>query len=98
LTPHVRSRDECGTNGSSATGEYDIAQRFNARYGQVFVAPEHRIPEVAGRVMDLQVPNKKMSTTGGTELGTVLVLDEPDEIRRKVKAAVTDSGQRHRQG
>jgi tryptophanyl-tRNA synthetase len=69
----------------------DIAQRFNARYGETFVLPEHRIPRVAARIMDLQVPHKKMSTTGGTELGTVLVLDEPDEIRRKFKSAVTDS-------
>lgn len=70
----------------------DIGQRFNARYGETFVVPEHRIPEVAARVMDLQVPGKKMSTTAGTELGTVLVLDGPDEIRRKFKSAVTDSG------
>jgi tryptophanyl-tRNA synthetase len=70
----------------------DIAQRFNARYGETFVVPEHRIHQVAARVMDLQAPEKKMSTTGGTELGTVLVLDEPAEIRLKFKAAVTDSG------
>jgi tryptophanyl-tRNA synthetase len=69
-----------------------IAQRFNMRYGQTFVVPEHRIPEVAARVMDLQVPDGKMSTTGGTRLGTVLLLDEPGEIRRKFRAAVTDSG------
>jgi tryptophanyl-tRNA synthetase len=42
--------------------------------------------------MDLQEPSKKMSTTGGTELGTILMLDEPDVIRRKFKSAVTDSG------
>jgi tryptophanyl-tRNA synthetase len=70
----------------------DIAQRFNARFGETFVVPQHRISQVAARVMDLQAPEKKMSTTGGTELGTVLVLDEPDEVRRKFKAAVTDSG------
>jgi tryptophanyl-tRNA synthetase len=70
----------------------NIAERFNARYGESFVVPEHRIPPVAARVMDLQAPEKKMSTAGGTELGTVLVLDEPEEIRRKFKAAVTDSG------
>jgi tryptophanyl-tRNA synthetase len=70
----------------------DIAQRFNTRFGETFVLPEHRIPEVAARVMDLQEPSRKMSTTGGTELGTVLILDEPDEIRRKFKVAVTDSG------
>jgi tryptophanyl-tRNA synthetase len=43
----------------------DIAQRFNARFGETFVVPEHRIPQVAARVMDLQAPEKKMSTTGG---------------------------------
>lgn len=47
----------------------NIAERFNARYGESFVVPEHRIPPVAARVMDLQAPEKKMSTTGGTELG-----------------------------
>jgi tryptophanyl-tRNA synthetase len=42
--------------------------------------------------MDLQEPTKKMSTTGGTEQGTVKVLDEPDVIRKKFRSAVTDSG------
>ena len=70
----------------------DIAQRFNSRFGETFVVPAHRIPEVAARVMDLQVPTKKMSTTGGTEQGTVLILDEPDDVRRKFRSAVTDSG------
>jgi tryptophanyl-tRNA synthetase len=70
----------------------DIAQRFNARYGETFVLPSHRIPDVGARIMDLQSPDRKMSTTGGTELGTVFVLDEPDEVVRKFKSAVTDSG------
>lgn len=70
----------------------EIAQRFNSRFGETFVVPEHRIPEVGARIMDLQSPEKKMSTTGGTELGTVFVLDEPDQILRKFKSAVTDSG------
>jgi tryptophanyl-tRNA synthetase len=70
----------------------DIAERFNARYGETFVVPKHRIPKVAARVMDLQAPDKKMSTTGGTEQGTVYILDEPDAIRRKFKSAVTDTG------
>jgi len=69
-----------------------IAERFNARYGDTLVVPEHRIAAVAARVRDLQEPERKMSTTQGTELGTVLVLDEPDVIRRKVRRAVTDSG------
>jgi tryptophanyl-tRNA synthetase len=48
-------------------------------------------PEVGARIMDLQEPTRKMSTTGGTAQGTVLVLDEPDVIRKKFKTAVTDS-------
>jgi tryptophanyl-tRNA synthetase len=70
----------------------DIAVRFNARFGDILVVPEQRIPEVGARVRDLQEPERKMSTTGTTEQGTVLVLDEPDAIRRKFKRAVTDSG------
>jgi tryptophanyl-tRNA synthetase len=70
----------------------DVAERFNARFGEVLVAPEHRIPAVGARIMDLQAPDRKMSTTGGTEQGTVHVLDEPDVIVKKFKGAVTDSG------
>src|SRR5919109_1369984 len=70
----------------------DVAQRFNARFGETFTLPDVKIPEVGGRIMDLQEPEKKMSTTGGTAQGTVLVVDPPDVIRRKFKTAVTDSG------
>jgi tryptophanyl-tRNA synthetase len=71
----------------------DVARRFNARYGEdLLVVPEHRIPEVGARIMDLQDPTRKMSTTGGTLEGTVLVLDDPRTIEKKVKRAVTDSG------
>jgi tryptophanyl-tRNA synthetase len=70
----------------------DIAERFNARFGETFVVPEHRIPDVGARIMDLQSPERKMSTTGASELGTVYVLDEPDQMLRKFKGAVTDSG------
>jgi tryptophanyl-tRNA synthetase len=71
----------------------DVARRFNARFGDdILVVPEHRIPEVGARIMDLQEPDKKMSTTGGTAEGTVLVLDEPAVVERKIKRAVTDSG------
>jgi tryptophanyl-tRNA synthetase len=68
------------------------AERFNSRFGEVLVVPEHRIPEVGARVRDLQEPDRKMSTTGGSEQGTIYVLDEPDAIRRKFKRAVADSG------
>jgi tryptophanyl-tRNA synthetase len=73
----------------------DVARRFNARFGggeEVLVVPEHRIPEVGARIMDLQDPTRKMSTTGASELGTVYVLDEPSAIEKKLKSAVTDSG------
>jgi len=68
------------------------AERFNKRFGELLVVPEARIPEVGARVADLQEPERKMSTTGGSEQGTVYVLDEPDAIRRKFKRAVADSG------
>ncbi|HEV2819212.1 MAG TPA: tryptophan--tRNA ligase [Solirubrobacteraceae bacterium] len=71
----------------------DVAARFNARFGKdTLVVPEHRIPTVAARVRDLQEPERKMSTTGGSDQGTVYVLDEPDAIVKKFKRAVTDSG------
>jgi len=70
----------------------DVAVRFNGRFGETLVVPEVRIPKVGARIMDLQTPEKKMSTTGGTPQGTVLVLDQPDTIVKKFRSAVTDSG------
>jgi tryptophanyl-tRNA synthetase len=73
----------------------DVARRFNTRFGggkDVLVVPEHRIPRVGARIMDLQDPSRKMSTTSGSEQGTVYVLDEPAAILKKFKSAVTDSG------
>jgi tryptophanyl-tRNA synthetase len=70
----------------------DVAERFNARFGETLVVPEGRYLEVGARIMDLQNPEKKMSTTGGTPQGTVYVTDDPDAIRKKFKSAVTDSG------
>jgi tryptophanyl-tRNA synthetase len=70
----------------------DVAERFNSTFADILVVPEARIPTVGARIMDLQVPERKMSTTGGSEQGTVLVLDEPATIVKKVRAAVTDSG------
>jgi len=70
----------------------EIARRFNERFGETLVVPEHRIPAVGARIMDLQEPERKMSTTGGSEAGTVYVLDEPEAIRKKLGSSVTDSG------
>jgi tryptophanyl-tRNA synthetase len=70
----------------------DTAERFNRRFGETFVVPEARIPDVGARIRDLQEPTRKMSTTAASEQGTVYVLDEPDVIMKKFKRAVTDSG------
>jgi tryptophanyl-tRNA synthetase len=70
----------------------NVAQRFNARFGDTLVVPEAAIPRTGGRVMDLQAPTAKMSTTGGTPQGTVLVTDPPEIVERKIRSAVTDSG------
>ena len=69
-----------------------VAERFNSRYGETFKVSRAVYPEVGARIMDLQEPTKKMSTTGGTPQGTVLVLDDADTMRKKFKSAVTDSG------
>lgn len=69
----------------------DLAIRFNHRYGETFVVPEHAIAAVGARVMDLQMPENKMSKSSDSPQGTVLLLDEPAEIVRKFKRAVTDS-------
>jgi tryptophanyl-tRNA synthetase len=70
----------------------DVAQRFNSRFGDTFVIPEAVIPQVGARIMDLQNPEKKMSTTGGSEQGTVYATDSAEAIVKKFKSAVTDSG------
>jgi tryptophanyl-tRNA synthetase len=70
----------------------DIAQRFNSRYGELLKVPEAAIPGTGGRVMDLQDPTRKMSTTSGTPQGTLLLTDPTDVVVRKIRSAVTDSG------
>jgi tryptophanyl-tRNA synthetase len=70
----------------------DVAERFNARFGSTFKVPGGQFPDAGGRVMDLQDPMRKMSTSDGTEQGTVFIVDSPDVVRRKFKTAVTDAG------
>jgi tryptophanyl-tRNA synthetase len=76
----------------------DIAQRFNNRFGELFPLPEASIPASGDRVMDLQEPGRKMSTTRGTPQGTLLLIDPPDVVQRKIRSAVTDSGREVRRG
>ncbi|MCD6225934.1 tryptophan--tRNA ligase [bacterium] len=70
----------------------DLAEKFNARFGETFKLPEVKILQVGARVMSLQNPSKKMSKSAEDPNGTIDLLDSPEEIVRKVKSAVTDSG------
>lgn len=70
----------------------DVAERFNTRFGETFKLPRGVYPEAGARIMDLQEPENKMSTTGGNPQGTIYLLDPPEVVTKKVKTAVTDSG------
>jgi tryptophanyl-tRNA synthetase len=70
----------------------DIAIRFNQRFGDTFVVPQATIPKVGAKILDLQNPAAKMSKSADSPRGTVRVTDTADEIRKKIKTAVTDSG------
>lgn len=70
----------------------DVAERFNSRFGETFTVPKGVYPEIGARVMDLQQPQNKMSTTGGNPQGTIYLLDPPEVVRKKLKSSVTDSG------
>jgi tryptophanyl-tRNA synthetase len=69
----------------------DVAERFNYRFGETFRIPDGQFPVIGGRIMDLQEPTNKMSTSTSTEQGAVYIADAPDAIRKKFKTAVTDS-------
>jgi len=69
----------------------DVAIRFNHRFGDTLVVPEAAVPRAGARVMDLQHPDRKMSKSLSSPLGTVLVHDDPAEVTRKIKKAVTDA-------
>jgi tryptophanyl-tRNA synthetase len=79
----------------------EVARRFNERFAPdapILVEPEVRIPEIGGRIMDLQEPTAKMSTTALSQQGTLLVLDDEKALRKKIMSAVTDSGSEVRRG
>ncbi|MCE9675546.1 tryptophan--tRNA ligase [Paraclostridium bifermentans] len=69
----------------------DLANRFNNRYSPTFKVPEPYIPKAGARVMSLQEPTKKMSKSDENENGYILLVDDADTIRRKIKRSVTDS-------
>ncbi len=70
----------------------DVAERFNSRFGDVFPVPERITPEIGARVMSLQDPGSKMSKSDANARATVYLTDSTDQILKKVKAAVTDTG------
>lgn len=72
----------------------DIAERFNKRHGDTFKLPKPVISEVGSRIMNLQDPSKKMSKSDNDSLGTVYMADSPEEIKRKISRAITDSDDR----
>lgn len=69
----------------------DLAERFNNRFGEIFPIPEAYIPETSARVMSLTEPRSKMSKSDEQERSRVVVLDDPDVIRKRIRSAVTDS-------
>jgi|GEM_PF-457072 len=69
----------------------EVALRFNHRFGDVFTVPEAAIPGTAARVMDLQYPDRKMSKSVASPLGTIGLLDPAEDIKKKVRKAVTDT-------
>ncbi|MUG67805.1 tryptophan--tRNA ligase [Paenibacillus campinasensis] len=69
----------------------DLAERFNRRFGDTFTLPEPVIQDIGSRIMGLDDPSKKMSKSNPNKGSYVLLLDSPDEIRKKFSRAVTDS-------
>jgi tryptophanyl-tRNA synthetase len=74
-----------------------IAQRFNHRYGDTFTLPRPTVPKLGARIMDLQLPDRKMSKSL-PPAGTVLLSEDEETTRRKIRRAVTDSGSEVRAG
>jgi tryptophanyl-tRNA synthetase len=70
----------------------DLAERFNTRFGDEFPLPERITPEIGARVMSLTDPTSKMSKSDPSPRSRILLNDSPDDIMKKVRAAVTDTG------
>lgn len=69
----------------------DLAERFNKKYNDIFTIPEVRIPKVGARIMSLADPTKKMSKSDANAKAFITLLDDPKQIEKKIKSAVTDS-------
>ena len=69
----------------------DLAERFNKKYNDILTIPEISLPKVGARIMSLQEPTKKMSKSDSNKKAFITPLDEPNQIVKKIKSAVTDS-------
>ena len=69
----------------------DLAERFNKRFGETLTVPDIRLPEHGARIKSLQDPLKKMSKSDENKKAVISLLDEPKQIEKKIKSAVTDS-------
>lgn len=69
----------------------DVAQRFNALYGDIFTIPQPFIPKLGARVMSLQDPDKKMSKSDDNRNNIIGLLEDPASVTKKIKRAMTDS-------
>ncbi|MDN6387683.1 MAG: tryptophan--tRNA ligase [Corynebacterium sp.] len=69
----------------------NLAERFNARFGETFVVPDGFIPEGAAKIYDLQDPTAKMSKSGDNPKGLVNLLDDPKTSAKRIRSAVTDT-------
>lgn len=70
----------------------NLAERFNSTYSDTFTIPEPYIAKEGARIMSLQNPRKKMSKSDENQSSTLYLLDTPEQIRKKIMSAVTDSG------
>ena len=70
----------------------DLAGRFNQKYSETFTIPEPFVPQTGARIMSLADPTRKMSKSDNNQKATVFILDEPEQIKKKVGSSVTDSG------
>lgn len=69
----------------------NLAERFNAKYGETFVVPDGFIPEGSAKIYDLQDPTSKMSKSGPNPKGIVNLLDDPKTSAKRIRSAVTDT-------
>ncbi|MBU4142717.1 tryptophan--tRNA ligase [Patescibacteria group bacterium] len=76
----------------------DLAQRFNNRFGEIFVVPKPMVRKEGARIMGLDDPAKKMSKSAASAYNYIALTDSPDSIREKIKKAVTDSGKEIKYG